>query len=250
MEYNYTHVFVYFLPGAAGNFLSRCLNLLDSFHCYVDPAHKVLPATITEKMALLNYESMENLDFSKRNWRNFERSILHFSQFKKGTDLSAPRVWSQTPPSVKNQTFIWAQHPPVSTDLNTNLRNTSSVINSLATAVDGRPRIVKFYIDPGSAWEWHLINALYKNSFIGGEYLLEGKRLLEDPALIKVNLSNFIHGSDIFLTEFIKICRVLGHTVSDQEQQYVQNLHQQWLNTIVPLHRIEEFKKFLGFPQT
>ena len=249
MEYNYTHVFIYFLPGAAGNFLSRCLNLLDNFHCYVDPVHKVLPMTITEKMTLLSYESMENLDFSKRNWRNFERSIFHFSQFKKGTNSPGHRVWSHNPPSVKNQTFVWAQHPTVSIDINTNLRNTNSA-NNLITVNDGQPKVVKFYIDPSQAWEWHLINALYKNSFIGGEYLLEGKKLLEDSSLIKINLNNFIQGPDIFFEEFLKISQVLNHTVTNQEQQHIQLLHQQWLNTIVPLHCVEEFKKFLGFPQT
>jgi hypothetical protein len=205
--------------------------------------------TITEKMTLLSYESMENLDFSKRNWRNFERSIFHFSQFKKGTNSPGHRVWSHNPPSVKNQTFVWAQHPTVSIDINTNLRNTNSA-NNLITVNDGQPKVVKFYIDPSQAWEWHLINALYKNSFIGGEYLLEGKKLLEDSSLIKINLNNFIQGPDIFFEEFLKISQVLNHTVTNQEQQHIQLLHQQWLNTIVPLHCVEEFKKFLGFPQT
>ena len=47
-----TLIELYFQPGAAGNFFSRCLNLLDNAYCYASGT--TIPVTIEEKFKLLS----------------------------------------------------------------------------------------------------------------------------------------------------------------------------------------------------
>lgn len=240
MQLKSTHVYVYFLPGAAGNFLSRCLNLLENFHCYVDPNKKVLPSSIIEKMELINYASVQNLEFNHiRSWIQFEKSILHFSEF----DEPNKYVWAEQPPLLNNQTFVWRYHPFINMHKSNKQHNPFSGRGAVVV-----PKILQVYIDATNAWEWHILNALYKNSGIGSGWFIPAKKLLDDPTILKLNLANFIQGYDIFCKEFLKICNALNRSVNEQEQEYIKNLYYQWIDTTLPESKFNEFKQLLGFP--
>ena len=108
-------------------------------------------------------------------------------------------------------------------------------------------QIFNFYIDPGNSFEWACMNALYKNSYMDVNWFMHGKKLLNDAAVYKIKLDNFLIDWDCFLSEFLKVTDIIGHTTSDSEIQAVKILYYQWRTTILERNNIEPFKKDIGF---
>jgi hypothetical protein len=214
------YIFVYFLPGSAGNFVSRCLNLLDNAHCFVDKNNLTLPQTVAEKSKLLSYESINKQKFGTRTWTQFEVEVLHYSSLQAHWDLP------------KNSYSIWFSHPE------------SKQHESLAGQDD---IIYKFYIDSSDCFEWGIMNALYKNSYLDIKWFINGNDLKNNNDVHKVNLKNIISGQASFLIEFAKVCNIIGHTLADHEVSALKDLYDQWTLTTLKEVDIPEFKKNIGF---
>ena len=212
------YIFIIFLPGAAGNFFSRCLNLLSNAYCYGQ--ENKLPVTLEEKLKMLSYTPMLNRESIIDDWVNFERQLTPHSRIIEHHALP-PESYS-----------IWINH---------------ELTHGLASLAGPDDEIFNFYIDPGNHFEWVCINALYKNSYLGVNYFVAGKKLLDDPTFYKISLDNFLKDWTDFLSEFKKVTDIIGHTLTDSEIQSVKILYYQWKTTILEHNDIETFKKDIGF---
>lgn len=211
------YIFITYLPGSAGNFFSRCLNLLSGAYCYGQENN--LPTTLEQKLKMLNYESILDRSLKSDTWVTFERKLIPYHEIIRHFDL---------PP---NSYSIWAGH---------GFHNTTLLAGS-------DDQIFNFYIDPGNSFEWSCMNALYKNSYLNVDWFICGKKLLNDTAVYKIKLDNFLIDWDCFLLEFLKVIDIIGHTISESEIRAVRTLYNQWKTTILKHQDIETFKKDIGF---
>jgi hypothetical protein len=211
------YIFITFLPGSAGNFFSRCLNLLSDAYCYGQENN--LPNTLEQKLKMLSYESVLDRSMKSDNWVAFESKLTPYHKI-----ISHHKL----PP---NSYSIWIGH---------GLQDTMQ----LAGPDD---QIFNFYIDPGNNFEWSCMNALYKNSYLDVKWFICGKKLLNDTAVYKIKLDNFLNDWGCFLLEFLKVIDIIGHTISESEIQAVRTLYEQWKTTILKHKDIETFKKDIGF---
>lgn len=216
------YLFVYFLPGAGGNFFSRCLNLLDNSYCFADAHSKQVPRTLQEKVKLLNYNSQQNKTFEKRHWvRDFEGLLTHYDKVQPHWDLPA------------GANSIWLGHPELPTQS-----------NNLVGQDDQR---YNFIIDSSEAFEWTILNALYKNSYLDVKWFVMMEKFKQDNQYHKINLKNILQDQRGFLQEFYKVCSIIGHTVSEEESLALIDLYDQWQQTTLKTQDIPAFKKQIGF---
>ena len=214
------YVFVLFLPGAGGNFLSRCLNLLDSAVCFTQ-WDRHIPQTLEEKQAILNYDSVVNLGFLDRDWKNFESKIRHYSETIGHINIP------------NNSTSIWYSHydpKDVKLDL-----------------VGKDDTVYTVYIDHAGLFEWTIMNAFYKNSFISVEWIRNAKKMQQDPNAYGIRLDRMLSSTDVFVEDFLKLAAHIGHSVSDDVKIAVEQLHKQWLTTQLPQDKVAEFKRLICF---
>ena len=216
------YVSIAFLPGACGNFFSRCLNLLDNAHCYTMPDDVEL--TVSNKLKTLDYTSVVNKSFNTRNWREFEFSIdcvVH------DPTLSSDAV------------HIVFGHPVTNSHSHTNPYE-------LAGQDD---EVYNFYIDTGDHFEWAYMNALYKDSSLQANWFQNGQEMLRNSDVHKIQLKNFLSDWEDFKVEFIKTCTIIGRNPSIDELNAVKTLYGQWKQTILEYKDLDSFKKLLGFIQ-
>ena len=218
------YIAISFLPGSAGNFFSRCLNLLTGACYFVDKTTKKLPTTIEKKLSILNYNSVINKAFDQRDWPEFESQIVKYYTIQPHYELPS------------NSYSIWCGHP---------IHNYGSAnLNELAGPDD---QCYRFYIDPGEHFEWCMLNALYKNSYIDVKYFINGKNLLDDCNTYKIKLDSFIQDWNTFCKEFEKACNYIEHKLTNEELQAVKTLYTQWRTTVLEYNDLESFKKNIGF---
>lgn len=213
------YVFIYFLPGAAGHFFSRCLNLLENSYCFADATTNKIPTTLDEKIELLSYGKIKNKSFDQRNWVQFEKLLTHYERCQPHWDLPHDAV------------IIWYNHSQSSHD---NLYGQADTVH-------------KFYMDSSELFEWTIMNALYKNSYIDVEWLIEYKNFKYNKDLQKINLKKIITSYDGFLDEFQQVCKTIGRVPSDKELIAIKNLYGEWELTRLDVEKIPQFKQDIGF---
>lgn len=223
------YVFVFFLPGAAGNFFGRSLNLLENFYSFGNKQTKELPETLEEKIQLLSYGSVIDKKFEERNWITFENDVVEYFHCRSHWDLP------------KNAYGVFKVHPGSPGHLNSGM----SKLKDLAGEDD---RCYKFYIDSSEVFEWTFMNALYKNTPFDANWLIEAKKIQQDPTVNRINLKNIITSKEKFFEEFNKVCAIVGHDISPQERAAVGNLYDQWQRTTLKLEDIPAFKEKIGWP--
>lgn len=211
------YVFVTFLPGAAGNFFARCLNLISRAYCF--GYDNVLPETLDQKLKILSYKSVVNRQLGSSNWVDFEIRLRPHYEIVEHYNL---------PP---NSYSIWSGH----------------LLTQARTIAGPDDQIFNFYIDPGENFEWVCMNALYKNSIMASEWFINGKKLLDDPLTHKINLGAFLKDWPDFLTEFKQVTDIIGHTLINDEIQAIKILYEQWKTTILKHEDIQKFKNDIGF---
>lgn len=211
------YVFITFIPGAAGNFFSRCLNLISGAYCF--GYDNVLPDTLDQKLEMLSYESVLNRQLESGSWINFENQLKPYYEIVEHHKL---------PPTACS---IWSGH----------------LLTPATNLAGPDDQIFNFYIDPGENFEWACMNALYKNSFMAVEWFINGKKMLEDPTIYKINLGNFLKDWDCFLLEFKKVTSIIGHSITESEEQAVKIIYTQWKTTILAPGDIKHFKRKIGF---
>lgn len=212
-----------FLPGSAGNFFSRCLNILNNAYCFVPTTTKQIPVSIEDKLNLLSYHPIINKDFDQRNWIDFENQLTPCSEVYNYYDLT------------DNSLFIWLGHP-FSSHGCVNLKK-------LAGPDDQQ---FNFYIDPGDHIDWCCMNAFYKNSYLSVDWFINGKSLLKNQSVYKIQLSEFLKTREDFYNEFAKVCNIISHAITPQEKQAIEQLYSQWRTTVLEYKDIDNFKRSIG----
>lgn len=219
MDYRHTYIFLTYLPGAGGNFFSRCLNLLQPAYCWANKETKHIPCNLDEKIQLLNYESVLGKSFPEIDWIKFEfHSICHYSEI-------------QPHPSVPDGSYvIWPEHGKA-----------REVLQSSGN------RNIKLYLDVSEAYEWCIMNCIYKNSSIIPWTLWNDVELLNDNSVRKVSVKNIVTGVNEFVEEFQKVCAIFDHVLSPTELTAITGLYLQWQQTMLPIDQINDFKKKIGW---
>jgi hypothetical protein len=210
------YAFVFFLPGAAGNFFSRCLSLAS------DQSYGWIPSNLTnprlsaaEKLRLYSYSSSTQFN----DWKKFEGQLVQYN--------SKFEHWKLPDDSIA----IWSEHPRY------------DLINSDLVGIDDKHHL--FYINPGDNFEWVILNSLYKNSYIDVHWLREGQLMSQDSNVNQINLENIITGPDTLWIEIQKIYTILQKECSNKE--LVTMLWQQWIKTTLKSEQFVEFKNSIGF---
>ena len=210
------YIFLFFQPGCAGNFFSRCLNLVSpNFYCWLDPLR---PALIQDQQLKFNLMTYHNVE-PNTNWIKFESKIVQY--------FSVTPLPALPPTSVA----IWIGHPNY------------SILNKNIAGPDDNVKI--FYIDPGEYIEWGILNALYKNSFIDAEWMRTGCQMLVDPNIIKISLKNIVDSPTSLLHEVQKVVNIIGHDCYSSEK-IITDLWHQWQKTTLQFDQFKHFKQQLG----
>ena len=213
-----TYVFLFFIPGAAGNFLSRCLNLLDGACCWSDNGY--IPVTLEEKLQLLNYKSVLGRSDAGPNW------VLEWEK-----RVSQYRYCGPAVDTIK--IAIWPGHPA------------DGLLKKKLIGKDDRTLTI--YIDPSDAFEWATLNALYKISYIDVDWLKVGAKMIEDSSIYKISLADIIRDEESFVLEILRICIRIGHALTENEKSAIVELYRHWKTTTLAPSQFAEFKQKIGW---
>jgi len=201
---------IVFTGGSGGNFLSRCLNLLNNFHCWRSSHTPTVLDDLEEKFKLFGYQDVIN---KERNWIQFENQSL--------------RTISRYQLNKEGATGFFIQLFHVEKFFKSNQPNKDYC----------------FYINPFDNVEWCLANSLYKNTPSSIETIMLGEPLLNRKDIVAVNCHNMVQSAQSFLVEFKKITDTVEYYPSADELQCVDQLYAQWKATTLPDHEIVEFLK-------
>jgi hypothetical protein len=210
------YVFVFFLPGAAGNFFSRCLSLASDQSYGWIPSNLSAPGlSALEKFHAYSYSSSKQFD----DWREFEVQLVKYHTVFDHWNLPADSI------------SIWSDHPGY------------ALVESDLVGIDDKQHL--FYINPGDNFEWVILNSLYKNSTIDVKWLREGHLMSQDSNVNQINLANIIAGPDTLWLEIQKVYAILQKECNNKE--LITALWQQWNLTTLKPAQFEEFKRSIGF---
>lgn len=210
------YVFVFFLPGSAGNFFSRCLSLAsDQAYGWVPDNAISLNLSAAEKHHVFGYGQSRQY----QDWKRFEGQLVHYSTLVDHYNIP------------NNSISIWSEHPRY------------HLLDNDLVGSDNQQHV--FYIDPTDNFEWVVLNSLYKNSTIDVKWLREGQIMLDDPNIHKINLANIISNPDSLWLEVEKVYAIINHKCSNKK--LVQALWEQWYQTTLKPNQFEEFKRSIGF---
>lgn len=212
------YIFLFFPPGAAGHFFSRCLNLLDNSYCWVDTKTQLPVQNQQDKLALLSYQTISSADPTQRSWVQFENLVS--------------RCQHQSLP-ITAQYVVWPSHP------------TYTLLQKNLIGIDDEQFV--FLIDASDNFEWCILNALYKNSFISESWLRTAEGMRRDSNIQKINLQRIVNDCNGFLQEFQLVCDTIGHALTDSEKLAIITLYNEWKLTILDYIKFEEFKNSIGF---
>jgi len=191
---------LHFLPGAAGNFLSRCINLLDD--TYVWASNNKVPSTLEEKLELLTYKNAANSAL----WTDFENLIVSYYRVQSH--------WNIGP----NSNALFVMHPKSVNDI-------KKLTGKDATSIN-------IYINSKNNLDWCILNGWHKHSVQSIEWWLNSESLAEDPSVYMINLSDIINGYEKFLPEFTKLAAYLDRTITNDIEIALHTLYNEWLVTI------------------
>ena len=210
---------LHFLPGAAGNLLSRCINLLD--HTYVWSNGKTVPNTLEEKLDLLTYKDV----IKYPNWIAFEATV-------KAYNIAKPH-WDIGPDG--NGVFV--MHPS-SVD---KIKKTLEGWHENADAIT-----VNIYIDHEDNLDWLILNGWHKYSYQTIHWFDHSIELKNDLSVYKFNLASIINGYNKFLPEFIKLAAFINRTVTKDIEIALHTLYKEWEKTIFQCSEFEKRRASLA----
>lgn len=219
------YIFVYFLPGACGNFLCRSINLLNGTYFYLR-ADGSIPQTLDEKLEILNYEKVKDYQNKNLNWFTWE--------FENKIEF-LPNINHTSLPN--NSSIILSKHPT---------KETIKLQEILAGQDD---RVFLFYVDIDQDFEWVFLNSIHKSSYWTEEWLVNYSEIKNDPRYFKISLKNIITSVDTFIEEFNLICNHMNVTPTQHELSAVRILYDQWKSTTIDYEKCDEYKQLLGLPK-
>ena len=204
-------VALHFLPGAAGNFISRCINLLENTYVWGN-AHSL---TLDEKLELFSYDNWgKDVDGS---WIAFENKILGYDKFQPHWDIDQDGV------------AVFVMHPRDLAYIRTRTGQDDLGLN--------------VYIDCREVLEWCLINASYKQSFQIMHWFKNAEIIENDNSVFKIKLKTIIESYEGFLTEFSRLAQFLERTIGPHEEAALHTLYNQWKTTWITGDRAVEYKQ-------
>jgi hypothetical protein len=211
------YIFVMFLPGSAGNFFTRCINLAsDSCYSLVCNDKKIVSQTLDEKFKLFEYKNSNIYN----NWVQFESKLSHYSSVINHVDLPVDSF------------SIWLSHPDY------------RLINRVA-GINDQQHV--FYIDPGENFEWVVMNCLYKNSYIDSKWLRIGQQMTNDDKIFKIKLADIITCETTLIGAVEQVCDTANIHLKDNNKQKIKDLWGQWISTTLSKSEFDTFKKSIGW---
>lgn len=211
-------VALHFLPGSCGNFISRCLNLLEK--TYVWGKDGVVPITLEEKYKILTYN-----DRYKDMWSEIERPWVAFEKLIQPYNTIIPS-WA----IGDDGTAVFIDHP-----------KNAGEIKKIAGAND---LAINLYIEPGDYMGWCLLNARQKTSFQLMIWFSKGEALSNDSSVYKINLAEIVNGFDRFLLEFGKLATFLDREVNKEAKVILNNLYEEWYPTTLQGADLEKYRRY------
>ena len=199
---------LHFLPGSAGNFLSRWINLLDNTYVWCDG--KNIPTTLKEKLDLLTYKNSSKYT----DWLKFERAIERY-------DVVQPH-WDIGP----DGNGVLIRHP--------------SPVNNIKNSTGKDDTAVNIYIDHENNLDWVILNGWHKYSYETIEWFKNSFELKNDSSVYKINLDGIIGGYKKFLPEFTKLAAFIDRTVTQDIEIALHSLYKEWEKTMLQGSEYEE----------
>lgn len=212
-----TYAYLNFLPGGAGNFVSRTLNLCDRVYCWADESTGLVPTTLEEKQLLLGYPEVRS-----DNWCDWEHQLTHYHK--------VIDHWTVEPDAVS----IWLGHHNDVRQMD--LAGPDDTEVAFQITHQNHPELV----------EWTLFNAWNKQSYWSQDILEAYKRQSEDKSVIKINLQSFFAWSTYSL-EYDRICNLLGIDYSRMHMDAVEEMWNSWWNTTLKFEEFDEYKKRINW---
>lgn len=207
------NIYINFLPGSAGNFLSRALQLAIPNSCCWLNNDSTVPASPMKKFLTLSYD--KNNQFN--NWLAFEQSISHYSEvenFKK----------------LEEFIFINLSHLYKISDID--------LTNSILIQIDIKNKKI---------FEWAMFNCLYKHSRPREDYFKTHKfNKINNKNLIEIDLENFFSWQD-FKIEIEKILKIIDVDTTKTNWKLVNVLYNQWWDSTLKFEDFESYKKDIGW---
>lgn len=208
------YVALHFLPGAAGNFLSRCLNLLDN--TYVWSKDGVIPSTLEEKLKMLSYRYVDSAIQKEQSWHEFEFLLDPYNKVCPHWDI------------CDNAMAVFLQHP-----------KSANAVKIYAGKDD---TAINLYIDPMDSLDWCILNGFNKTSFQRIDWFLAAEKLVNDSSVYKINLTNLINGYNSFIIEFTKLAEYLNQPVTDDIKIALETLYNEWYTTTLQSIDLENYR--------
>ena len=214
-----TRIFIFFLPGCAGNFFTRSLTLSNDLCIGYVPRNIPLDRlnlSLEEKFTTFSYNNCKQ----HRRWTDFETQLVRHVRLVNSAEWGSS-VYS-----------IWDLHPSYV------LLNKDLLTNQQCFA---------FYIDPEDNFEWGVLNALYKDSYLDPMWMKTGKEMLNDPTVHKISLTNIISSKETCVQEVLKIANIVGFETPQKNLDKIFELWDQWYPTTLKKQDFAAFKAQIGF---
>jgi hypothetical protein len=214
------HIFISFLPGSAGNFLTRFLQCAtENSYCWLNDVG--VPDNIIDKTKLLEYKTIFN---SKTNWIEFENQLKHFSKI---LDISSLH---------HNSTLIWPGH-----GLTLDKIKNKNIIGN-----DDSYEFIQITYDTKEELEWILLNAFYKDSFVDRSQFETYQRNIKEKNTRFFSVSNFLNW-DSFSKNVLEILDQNKIDYNLENINELQIFYNDWYNTTLKLSEFNNFKKSIGW---
>ena len=212
------HIFINFLPGSAGNFLSRFLQCaLDEGYCWTD-SNGVSPETFQDKIDLLSYKNIN------KNWVDFENRLTLFDGFES--------ICNEQPVPI---------HLSHCCILNEQKQRHEGIIGP-----DDAHTFIQITYDNKKDFEWIILNAFYKDSYVQKEWFELYQSNLKETNIIKFPVSNF-QNWDTFKQDIIEILDYEKLNYNPNDIELLEDFYNEWFNTSLKEHEFDQFKEQIGW---
>lgn len=215
------HIFINFLPGSAGNFLSRFLQCaIPNSYCWVDKTSTALPQQFNDKVNLLNYQTILR---DRKNWTHFERELTHFSD---SIDLSK---------FDNSSTLIWLGHT----------WSLDKIKNQNLVGPDDKCTLVQISYNTKKNLEWIILNALYKDSYIEKQWFDYYQNNKKQETLC-FSIDNFFDWNT-FKNSTVELLDQNKINYDLQNIEQLEDFYNSWYSTTLKFSQFEDFKKSIGW---
>lgn len=202
--HNYLNVI--FLPGAAGNFISRCLMLTDQVQMLVDKNNVKDFYSVEEKYEMISFRKVMNKTSADKSWLDFEKSLsnnnyIHHANMHDGTY------------------FIISSHP------------TKNWLDHMYNVIVGRDDSVTLaLVNIDNCHKWVIENALFKYTGTLKENVDEYYKLQSNKDIINISLKSILESEESFFNEILTFGDKINFDYRPAKPQLL-SLYKEWKST-------------------